>query len=418
MSRKIGLVVACGLAATVASAQTDASRAQAAEIAADAAGRTSYQGASEGFAIPSSTGNSTLNIGGLVSFRANMNFGDDDRGENNDFVWGFALPHEQIWFYGNLFNPDFTYHIEAEFQGVDSEDGGFGGSGSGDFNLRDAWGRYRFENGVYLQAGQQKVDFTSEQLVEDQYQLFAETSFVDAYFSAGFTQGIRVGYEGETFHVVGNVYDGSNTRNVDWTSPSEGDFAIGGRFDWLFNGQWVFDDHTSWRGSEFSGKLGGALHWQTAGETGFTTATESTDAFMYTIDVALEGDGWNALAAFVGDFVDADGGDDELNNFGFLIQGGIFVTDNTELAARLDLLFRDDDGGFEEEDQYFLTLGVNHYFFVESHAATAYFNFVYGFEQTDDMIGSDAHYQGTTANGLLGNSDSEFALIFGFDALF
>ena len=422
MSRKIGLVVACGLAASVASAQSDASRALGAEIAADAAGRTSYQGGSEGFGIASTTGNSTLNIGGLVSFRTNLNFGDDDRGEDNDFVWGFALPHEQIWFYGNLFNPDFTYMIEAEFVGTGEGDEGFGGgSGSGDFNLRDAWGRYQFENGVYVQAGQQKVDFTAEQLTEDQFHLFAERSFVDAYFSAGFTQGIRVGYEGETFHIVGNFYDGSNTRNTDWTSPAEADIALGGRFDWLFNGQWVFDDHTSWRGSEFSGKLGGALHWQTSGETGIQSGPGAdADIFMYTIDVALEGDGWNAMAAFVGDFIDSDGSEDEFNNFGFMIQGGIFVTDNTELAARFDLLFRDEDAVGEDgdEDQYFLTLGVNHYFFVESHAATAYANLVWGFQETDDMIGTDGHYQGTTANGLLGNSDDELALIFGFDAVF
>jgi hypothetical protein len=75
MSRKIGLVVACGLAATAASAQTDASRALSAEINADASARTSYQGGSEGFALASSTGNSTLNIGGLVSFRTNLIFG-------------------------------------------------------------------------------------------------------------------------------------------------------------------------------------------------------------------------------------------------------------------------------------------------------------------------------------------------------
>lgn len=424
MSRKMGLLVACGLAASLtgtAWAQSDASRALGAEIAADVAGRTSYQGGSEGFAIASSTGNSTLNIGGLVSFRTNLNFGDDDRGEDNDFVWGFALPHEQIWFYGNLFNPDFTYMIEAEFVGTESDsDGGFasGGSGSGDFNLRDAWGRYQFENGVYVQAGQQKVDFTFEQLVEDQYQLFAERSFLDAYFNAGYTQGVRVGYEGETFHIVGNLYDGANTRNTDWTSPSEADIAIGGRFDWLFNGQWVFDDHTSWRGSEFSGKLGGALHWQTMGETGIQTGSGTDlDVFMYTIDVSLEGDGWNAGAAFVGDHIDPDGGE-EADNFGFLVQGGIFVTDNTELAARFDLIFRDDDVVSGDEDQYFLTIGLNHYFFIESHAATAYANLVWGFQETDDMIGSDGHYRGTTANGLLGNSDDEIALIFGFDALF
>lgn len=423
MSRKIGLVVACGLAATAASAQSDAARGLAAEIQADASARTSYQGGSEGFAIASSTGNSTLNIGGLVSFRTNLNFGEDDRGENNDFVWGFALPHEQIWFYGNLFNPDFTYMIEAEFVGVEDSDGSFaaGGSGSGDFNLRDAWGRYQFENGVYVQAGQWKTDFTAETLTEDQYLLFAERSFVDAYFTAGYTQGVRVGYEGETFHIVGNFHDGILTRNVDWTSPAEADIGLGGRFDWLFNGQWVFDDHTSWRASEFSGRLGGALQWQTMGETGIQSgAATELDMFMYTIDVALEGDGWNAMAAFVGDHVDPDGGE-ESDNFGIVVQGGIFITDNTEIAARIDAIFRDDDafgGGDADEDQYFLTVGLNHYFFVESHAATAYANLVWGFQETDDMIGTDGHYRGTTANGLLGNTDDEIALIFGFDALF
>lgn len=422
MSRKMGLVVACGLAASltgVAAAQTDANRALGAEIAADASSRTSYVGASEGFAIPSSTGNSTLNIGGLVSFRTNFNFGDDDRGEDNDFVWGFALPHEQIWFYGNLFNPDFTYHIEAEFVGAvgDGEDGFGGGSGSGTFTLRDAWGRYQFENGVYVQAGQQKVDFTFEQLVEDQYLMFAERSFVDAYFNAGFTQGIRVGYEGENFHVVGNLYDGARTQNTDWTDSAEADFAIGGRFDWLFSGSWVFDDHTSWRGSEFSGKFGGAIHWQTSGETGLNPGAE-VDILSYTLDLALEGDGWNAMVAFVGNHIDPDGGSDQ-DNFGLVIQGGIFITDNTEIAARLDCIWREDDlWEGVDEDQYFLTVGINHYFFAESHAAKFYVNLVWGFQDTGDMIGADSLYSGTTANGLLGNPDDEVALIFGFNALF
>jgi len=422
MIRKIGLVAVCGLAASVASAQADASRALSSEIAADASARTSYQGSSEGFSIPSASGSSTLNIGGLVSFRTNLNFGDDDaRGEDNDFVWGFALPHEQIWFYGNLFNPDFTYMIEAEFQGTESSDGSFasGGSGSGDFNLRDAWGRYQFENGVYLQAGQWKTDFTAEQLTEDQYILFAERSFIDAYFNAGYTQGVRVGYEGETFHIVGNFTDGIQTRNRDWTDPAEADIALGGRFDWLFNGQWVFDDHTSFRGSEFSGRVGGAFHWQTKGETGLqTTAGSEADMFMFTIDAALEGDGWNASAAFVGDSIDVDSGD-EVTSCGSTVQGGIFITDNDELAARIDALWRDDDAFTEDEDQYFLTIGWNHYFFVESHAATAYANLVWGLSETGSIIGSDSHYRGTTANGLLGNGeDTEIGLIFGFDALF
>lgn len=427
MSRKIGLVVACGLASSLASmaaAQTDATRALGAEIAADASSRTSYVAASEGFAIPSASGSSTMNIGGLVAFRTNLNFGDSDRGDNNDFVWGFALPHEQIWFWGNLFNPDFTYMIEAEFVGTGEGDDGEGpsfggGSGSGDFNLRDAWGRYQFENGVYVQAGQQKVDFTNETLTEDQYLLFAERSFVDEYFTAGYSQGVRVGYEGETFHIVGNLYDGMNTRNIDWSDPAEADIAIGGRFDWLWNGQWVFDDATSWRGSEFSGRLGGAIHWQTSGDTGISSSTTNTDVFTYTIDVALEGDGWNASAAFVGDHVDPDGGE-EADNFGFTVQGGIFITVNDEIAARVDLLFRDDDViGGDDEDQYFLTVGWNHYFFVESHAATAYANLVWAFSQTDSLIGGDSHYRGTTANGLLGNpDDNEIGLIFGFDALF
>ncbi|MEZ6233833.1 MAG: porin [Phycisphaerales bacterium] len=419
MNRKMGLLVACGLAASlggVASAQSDANRALSADIAADAASRTSYQGGSEGFAVPSSTGNSTLNIGGLVSFRTNLNFGDDDRGEDNDFVWGFALPHEQIWFYGNLFNPDFTYMIEAEFEGVNSSGTGVGSSGSGDFNLRDAWGRYQFENGAYVQAGQFKVDYSAETLTEDQYLLFAERSFVDEYFSADYTQGVRVGYEGETFHIVGNIYDGPWGRNLDWTDPAEADIAFGGRFDWLFSGQWVFDDHTSWRGSEFSGRLGGAVHWATYGETGFG-APADVDIIYYTIDVGVEGDGWNAFAAFLGDHIDADGAD-EVDNFGFVIQGGIFITDNTEIAGRVDFLFRDDDAFSGDEDQYFLTVGVNHYFFAESHAATAYANLVWGFQDTGDLIGSDMHYRGNTANGLLGNDDDEVALIFGFDALF
>ena len=120
--------------------------------------------------------------------------------------------------------------------------------------------------------------------------------------------------------------------------------------------------------------FGIAGHYQTTGSTGNTTtftntAVNGVDTFLYSADVSVEGNGWNAHGAFVGRSIDPDNAN-STDEFGALVQGGFFLTEQDELFARWDAIFSDSSVNTSGDDNYHtLTFGVNHYFVAGSHAA-------------------------------------------------
>src|SRR5690606_10621472 len=104
--------------------------------------------------------------------------------------------------------------------------------------------------------------------------------------------------------------------------------------------------------SEYAGMVGGAVHWQDGGETFNTFENE---ILQYTIDASVEGNGWNLFGTFVGRHVEIDVDPDDIDrdDFGFLVQGGVFVTPQTELFARWDSVIPDDG---DENDDWWNTI--------------------------------------------------------------
>src|SRR5690606_21265323 len=116
-------------------------------------------------------------------------------------------------------------------------------------------------------------------------------------------------------------------------------------------------DFTSFRGSSNALMIGGALHWESDSEE---VGSVTDDIFAYTIDASWESDGWNLYGAFIGNSVNGDAGVGDSDNWGFLLQGGVFVADDWELFARYDFLAGDDDV-FAEDEFSEITFGVNYY---------------------------------------------------------
>ena len=495
MSRKISTFLIAGTAlgfGGVASAQSEATleassnldlaEAYRAELAADAAGRTSLQsGGQQGFTITSADGNSTLNIGGLVQFRYTANFRDDDSfdqfnttvdadgdGNNeingllpeiddNDFSHGFNVQRTRLDLTGNLAIPNFTYRVSGDF--ADITQGGAGG----DFNVTWAYGQYDFTGaleGFYARLGIIKAPLYYEELVAPEFQLAAERSLTNEFFSQQYSEGIQLGYDGEFLRAAVAFTDGLATRGTQFNQAGEADIAITGRADFKLAGDWEqFQDFTSFRGSEFGARVGGAVHWETFGETGVNAASATAtlpqgvaagfdptgDIIAYTIDGQIEGNGWNAFAAFNGRYEQNDnapdgmGGTDEenINDFGVVLQAGYFVTDQIELFGRYDGLFFDEDR-FEnledgtsslEEDLHFATFGANYYFIPESHALKFTLDVGISFEESTAALltaspsgGGGTLLGGSAANtvtGFLGQDDDTEVVVRGqFQLLF
>ncbi len=443
--RKILTFVIAGAACGIASAQSDldVERAYAAELQADAANRSSLlQGAGQGsgFSITSGDGASTLNINALFQFRYVANFRDsgnsDDGGliGDNDFTHGFEAPRVRIDFSGNLVNDNITYRISGDF-GEDRQ--ATGGGGQNNFGLTWGYGQYAFEgmDGAFVRWGQFKAPLLWEELVDPEFQLAGDRSVTNEYFNQGYTQGIMFGYEAEAWRGYFSVNDGLRAIGTNFNGTRESDIGLTARAEFKFAGDWErFTDFTSWRNSDYAGKIGGAFHWESYGDSGPTTTGGTThpaalfgpatdpggDLIVYTVDTAVEGNGWNASAAFIGAYSEPNGTGSDSSDFGVVVQAGIFVTDQVELFGRWDGLFLDSNRlvtATADDNLNFLTFGANYYVIPESHAVKASLELLWALNDDSALFDGSVPAQlpgssgGYTATSFLGqNDDSEIAI--------
>lgn len=375
MSRTSILAVLAGAALssgafTTASAQTsttDKDRAYAAELMASSQKATSAAPSTGAFKITDGSGNYVLQIGGYTQFRYVMNWRDNPPNvgsvHDSGFTSGFEATRTRINFSGNVVNPDLKFRIEGGWTDDPEVSSGF--------ELLDAYGNYAFNNGMYIKWGQFKPALLREDNVDNPYQLAADRSVTAVVFGQGWSQGVELGWMGDSFGFRFDFTDGLRNPNTAY-SAQDADWALTARLDWKWAGDWSrFDDFTSFRNSDYAGLIGIAGHYEQTGNTATTPAvtTPQDGYFEYTVDASAEGNGWNIFAAFIGNHVEPAEGDSR-DNFGLQFQGGFFVTEQAELFGRWDCVYPDSDSPAGTDNDFnTLTFGVNYYVVPESHAA-------------------------------------------------
>ncbi|MBX3404036.1 MAG: hypothetical protein KF699_11560 [Phycisphaeraceae bacterium] len=399
-----GLAMSAGALAQSA----DQVRAAVAEMMADAETRSSLLSAGDAghdgaFFIAGD--NFRLNIGGALQFRYIVSLRDDNNAPDDDFSNGFQANDTRINFGGTV-HKDWAFFVEGKF---DKEGGGF--------TLLDAYAAYTFANGVGLGWGQVKAPILREDMTSDFKQLAVDRAPSTDFMRHDRVKAIWLSYAAENWRTWVTFNSGANTDNTDFNAMSNADYAFSARVEFLFDGAWSqFADFTSPRGSDFGAMLGLAAHYQGPHNTP-AFADVDTSVFLYSADLGLEGDGWNFFGSFIGRHIDADSfaGDAEFDDFSFVLQGGVMLTDAWELFGRFDALMLDDDRGTSEDFFPFLTVGVNHYF--AGHAAKATLDLVYSFEKTGDLTGLGL--LPNTDQGLLGDTEEgEVVLRAQFQLLF
>lgn len=330
----------------------------AAEVRLDAAARSSRLDDAAGggwnkkYFLTDATGDNRLEFETLVQLRAMFGVRrspDTPPADFEEVTQGFETRRIESNVNGNVFDKSVAFKV------------GFEAGASGSFSLKDAYAQFKLDNGIKLRVGQFKPPMLREELTSNKYQLTADRSVTNSVFTFSRSQGVDVSYETDDVRVSAMLHDGRTADNTDFTSTREADLAITGRLDIKLAGDWKrFDDFTSWRGSEFAAAAGLAAHYQDGGST-FNTPDVSVA--QVTLDASVEGDGWNAYAAFIYRNTDGPGG--SLSDLGFLVQGGYFFSDQVEAFARYDLVVPDDTGGADPFNT--LTLGANYYVSPSSH---------------------------------------------------
>ncbi len=394
----------------------DLDRAYASQLRSDAETRSSLLGNSN---------NANINIELMTQFRYMYNSRDEltpGALGDNDTTMGFDTPRTQVRMSGSV-TDDISAMIVFDFGAAEN------GTAQGSANLLVAQGAWSLNDNWAMLIGQWHNPVMGSENFAPEHTLAVDKSFTNEFFQVGYTQGVAFAYAGDQFKFVGAFSDGAEyitnygpVSNTPFNAVGENDFGITGRVDWLIEGTWdQFADATSWRGSNYGVKIGAGAHWQTQGDTnpadnsgGGIAGYDETEVTFWTVDAQVEGDGWNAFAQYVGHDVDITATTDvNYTNHGFILQGGMFVSDQVELFGRYDIVMLDDvlvAAGTDDNFQN-ITAGMNYYFVPESHAAKFTLDAIFAIDEStniDSILGGGSN--DPSATGLLGLSDSEFAL--------
>lgn len=402
-----GLALSFSAALAGQNASLDLNRAYGAELQADAQARSSslLDGgatyANGEHILTDGSGDNTLALGGTAQFRYRLGLRSDDPpiGADNGTTMGFDFGAVRAWAHGNVYASNMHYRIQTLF------------TNDGTFVLEDAYAVYDMDNGLSLKFGQFKLPFLREENIDLERQLAVDRSETNYFFTQGYSQGIQFMYAQDQWRLQGGFSDGTLSGNTAYNSEGEADYAFNARFDYMFAGtDWNrFEQFTSWMSAptDLAGVAGAALIYESFGNTN-PSGTEVTN-FMYTLDCALQGQGWNAYGAVVGNTEDVDGAD-SMSNFGVVLQGGIFINNQVELFGRFDSIFLDlPDGSTQDDNLMFITAGANYYLSPESHAARFTADIVFSLNETgfDDGGGNlDTFLAGGTQTGILGDPSS------------
>jgi len=387
-------------------------RAYASELKADAAARSSAL-AEKGVLAE---GETSVKLGGWTQFRYYMNFREDPPPNSNGshasgFTNGFEMAKSRLTASGSVLSKDLTFKVEGEF----SKNGG-------SFGLLDAYVDYNYQNGFSARAGQFKVPLLRQELVSDTAQEGMGRVLANDVFSQKRSQGIMGTWRNEAWQVRGALSDGISTQNTVYTSPAEADIALTGRVDYRGGaGDWkLFDSFTSWQGTENCWLAGAAVHWQSSGNTNSTASVPQQDLLEYTADFTFKGNGWNVYGAFIGQHIAPDsGGGPALDNFGLIVQGGVFVHKNAEVFGSWDGIFPDSNyGPTLDSDFYTVSTGLNIFPFEKSNAVkfTTQVSWFINPTTTNALVAPAASSNNV---GLLPSAeDNQFAVIFQFQVVF
>ena len=256
---------------------------------------------------------------------------------------------------------------------------------TGDAGIENAFASWAISDNLELQAGQFKLPFLREELVSSRRQLLAERSSMNETYNQDFSQGVQLAYEQDAWRGMVAFSDGLASRNTAFNADPEADYALTARAELKFgDASWKqLGQFTSFRGAASGGMVGVAGHFERQGDTNPADPATS-DLSALTADLSWLGDGWNAYGAVV--YRRTDNGAVAFSDYGAVVQGGLFVSDRTELFARWSAVFADSDRGATGGDYSDITVGVNHYLVPESHAAKLTLGVTYSLDATTGSI--------------------------------
>ena len=331
------------------------------DVLADSETRSSLQGTPltagwhHGFFIGSADGNFRLEVSGEIQARMALNNQPSaNRVPPNDSPsseYGFEMRRVKLGFDGNILDPSWTYKIRMGFNQNSpiTQTSEISQNTVNTFVLEQAYIRKDFGNGFSITSGQWKSNFNYEESVSSTDQQFVERTLINQYFNTKWIQGVQLEYQTANVRANINYNDGGGNRNVGVASLSNDpgmnvEWATAGRVELKLAGEWKqFREVMSFRGSDDGIQIATAYNWQRGGSNNglngdFVGNSEGVN-LSYTADFNARFSGASFFAAFLGNtFYSRPDGAAPVNSYGAVVQGGYFLSEDVELAARWEWL--------------------------------------------------------------------------------
>jgi hypothetical protein len=340
------------------------------KVLADSSARSAgaRAGYSNGFFIADQGNNFQAKLNGLLQPRYIYNDRDSTAGDDDE--GGFQIRRAELYLTGNAFNQRVIFQLAGGFQ-----------STTGNFTIVSAYGGYQFNKEWEVRGGVFKPPFMIEELTAAGRQQTVERSLLNAYFSAGTSEGAQIQYTKDAYKLAVMVHDGTGAYDTEFNADKT-DIGVAARGEIKLAGDWPqFADFDGWRDSKFAARLGGAVDYE-VGESGDSDV--NPNFVKYTIDLTVKGSGWNAFLAGTYKYTDSSSAAESLDQYGMLAQGGVFVIPNrVELFARYEHIYF--DGAFNattpvgDNHVNLVTVGAN--WFLLAHNAKISTDVIYVFDE-------------------------------------
>jgi hypothetical protein len=245
----------------------------------------------------------------------------------------------------------------------------------GVFELQDAYLEYDLTDELVARIGRFRSPLLREYAVSSKRQMLVERSLIARTFRQDRQEGVALRGEWDSVRIFLAFMDADQRlpENDSWVASGRVEVLLAGRFKEL-------KDLTSFPEDEPVVALGGGLLYQDREVENMALVERRVR--RWTADLSIELGGASILGAVVGNHV-KEPGEDRLEQWGVVVQGGVFIADQWELFGRY--VWGDADG--EARDLSVVTFGLNRY--VLRHRLKWTADVGYGLNQVDDFWDSD-----------------------------
>jgi Phosphate-selective porin O and P len=250
---------------------------------------------------------------------------------------GFTARRTKIKATGRLDNPRIQYAFGTAFS-----------RSTGVMVTEDVYARFQLDDEWMLKVGKFRPSVSREQIISSKYQLGAERSLLSAAFGQSYNTGIALMYRSDRLRATASAMDLTTSFAGDqiWEYILRTEFLVSGSRSEV-------SDFTSFREDEPTLMIGGGIGYLDMNPLAPAAANAST--INWSLDLTAEFGGSNLFVAVLGSQTETTGSPN-VDRFGLLVQGGVFVTDHTELFARFS--HGDDDAG---KSLNLVEVGLNYY---------------------------------------------------------